>query len=260
VTTTTLPGGPTTTTIPPLDLPPFKRDALLQMKLELQQALYPCVIASTGIIVFATPGSIAVGPIVGTTMFGVAAPVCVNILKTIQDLKMVYDDPPDPAFDRIAHVAPAARPVLDLPSCTALQGKDRALCKRLGRAVTHWVGAVGHVSDVAAAPATTANRLGAASAAGDAKASKKQTRAANKLANRLDAAVNARARAGMKLAAVLGAAQTTGALSDSQSAQAVDAVLTGLAGQGLAEEDARAVLGEALAPGTVDVVTTLGNR
>lgn len=66
------------------------------------------------------------------------------------------------------------------------------------------------------------------------------------------------ARAGGKLAAVLRAAGVTGALTDAQSAQAVDSVLTELASQGIAATTAQALLGSALAPVAIDVLAVLG--
>ena len=258
--TTTSTTSTTSTTIPFDQLPLFKQNAARKMKTLVDQLLYPCIVANAGSVVFFYPGSLAIGPIVGATMISVATPVCARLVAQLLELKGTYDDPPDPDFRHVARVAREAAPRLSLPPCTGLARKDRALCRRLGRAVTAWVAQVNHVESVARALETTANRLGAATAANNKKAAKKQLRAAQKLTNQLNAANRARARAGAKLAAVIRSAGVTGSLTEAQSAQPIDIVLAQLASQGFDATTVQALLGSTLAPRTVDVLKVLGQQ
>ncbi|GEM_PF-1986659 len=247
----------TTTTLPFDQLPQFKKDALEQMKLEFEQALYPCLVAASGTVVIGV-GGIAVGGIVGTVLLGVGTPLCAVHIAALQDLQKVYNDPPDPAFQRPVHVRPIAVPSLELPSCSGLRGKDRATCRRLEALAKRYAAAVERVKAVATALATTADRLSSANAAGNAKAAKKQAKQAALLIRRLKSAVRARGHAGAKLAALLRAAGIDGTLTASQTSAAVDAVLARLASQGIPVDTARRLLGSATTPAPVDVLATLG--
>jgi hypothetical protein len=248
----------TTTTLPFDQLPQFKKDALQSMRLEFEQALYPCLVASTGLVLIGGLGGVVIGPIIGSTLLGSAGSLCLVHLTALQFFQKIYKDPPDPAFHHFAHVRPAAAPALTLPSCNGLKGKDRATCRKLEALVKHYATAAQHVTDVATALSTTADRFSAAMAAGDTKAAKKQERFADKLDRRLHAAVHARSRSGAKLAALLRKAGVSGTLTASQTSDAVDAALAALAQAGLPEETARALLGSALMPPPVDVLATFG--
>lgn len=247
----------TTTTLPFDQLPQFKKDALAQMKIEFEQALYPCLVAASGTVVVGV-GGLVIGPIIGSTLIGVGGSLCAVHIAALQLLQKIYNDPPDLAFGRLAHVRPTAAPSLTLPSCSGLHGKDRTTCRRLEALAKHYAVAVERVKDAATALSTTANRFGAANAAGNARDVKKQERAARKLVRRLQSAVRARGRAGAKLAALLRAAGVSGRLTASQTSNAVDAVLTALAQAGVPEDTARALLGSATTPGAVDVLATFG--
>jgi hypothetical protein len=250
----------TTTTLPFDQLPKFKQDAARELKQQLQQSIYPCFVATTGLVIFLvpSPGTLAVSGTVGPTMLTAGTYACAPHVQTMVHLWKVFKDPPDPAFRRIAHVRPAAKPSLDLPACTGFKGKDRSYCRRLEHAATRWAAAVAEVESVAAALETTANRVGGARAASDTSAVKKQTRAADRLDGRFDAADRARARAGAKLAAVLRPVGTTGMLTDAQSMQGVGIVLGQLAVQGFGNDEAQALFGSALTPGALDLLQVLG--
>jgi hypothetical protein len=247
----------TTTTLPFDQLPQFKKDAFEQMKLELQQALYPCVVAATGLSTIGL-GGIVVGPIIGTVLIGSAGSLCSVHLAALILEQRIYQEPPDLAFHRIAPVVRTTPPSLELPACTASSPRDRAFCRRLERLMKRYVAAAQHVTDVTTALSKTANRYGGAVAASDAKAANKQKRYADKLTRRVKTAAKARARVGAGIAALLRSAGVSGMLTDAQTAQAVDVVLADLAGQGLPEDQARALLGSALMPGALDVLTVLG--
>ena len=257
-TTTSLPPGSTTTstTLPDDQLPPWKREALVLMQRVFEQALYPCLVASSGVAVLATP-PLAIGAIAGATMLGVASPLCAEHVKTLIMLQTAYNDPPDPEYTKRVRVAPASKPALDLPACTTPTKKDRASCGRIRRFVTRYVVAVVRTTNVSTALATTANRYGAAVAAGDTTAASRQSRYADALAHRADLLARTRAKAGGRVAAALRSIGTTGTLSDAQSAEAVGVVLSTLAGQGVTQETSRALLRDALMPGAVDVPSIL---
>jgi hypothetical protein len=170
---------------------------------------------------------------------------------------MVYDDPPDPTYHRLARVVPTARASLDLPSCASLATKERRACGRLERFATRYVAAVQRVTNVATALATTGNRYAAAAAAGNAQAKRKQARHAAKLSRRLDATRRARSRAGAKLVRALRSLDVSGALTDAQATQAVGLILDDLAAQGVATDRTLTIVGSAATPGAIDVLSVL---
>ena len=100
------------------------------MRLEFEQALYPCLATAGGLTILGVGGAV-IGPIVGGTLVGSAGSLCAVHIALIMVFRKIYNDPPDPAFGTLAHVVPAARPSLNLPSCDGLDAKDKKLCKRI---------------------------------------------------------------------------------------------------------------------------------
>jgi hypothetical protein len=193
-------------------------------------------------------------------MLAVAAPVCAHHVQMLLMLRKAYDDPPRLDYDRLARVDRAAKPELGLPECPTSPRNERTSCRRLERLATRYVGAVARSESAAVALGTTSDRYGGAVAAGDAKAARKQSRHAGKLTRKVRVASRARARAGGRLADALRAIGVTGTLDELRFGQATGIVLAALAAQGLPEDAARAILGDAVAPRTIDLLTVLGRE
>lgn len=255
-TTTTTPGSSTTTTLP---APDFKQAAVEQMRSELQQSLYPCLVATTGLVVFFTP-PLAVGATAGALMISVATPACAQHVTTLTQLQQVYNDPPDPSYHALARVQPAAKPSVDLPSCDVDAKSERSACRKLQKSTLRWLKAVTRVTNVATALATTGNRYASAVAAGDARATKKQSKHASKLSRRLEKMRDKRAVAGGKVADILRDIGVSGALTAEQSRQGAEATLTQLALQGVNTDETRSVVGAPSAQGPIDILRVIASR
>jgi hypothetical protein len=241
---------------PPPELVTFKELALEQMKKDFEQGLYPCLTGTTGLALFFSAG-VTIGPIVGGAMAAAAGPQCVSLVRRIVDLQKIYEDPPDFDFHRVAKVARSARGAVELPSCKGLARADKRVCTRLASAVRGYVKKVEKATAVVESLRITFERAAGAHIAGEARAFDKQVRAAGKRAKQLDAALEQKARAGAKLAAVLAEAEATALLDAEGYAEAAAALLAELVAAGLPEEDAAEALGDALTPKAVDLVALL---
>ena len=104
----------------------------------------------------------------------------------------------------------------------------------------------------------TVERATAARQANKERALKRQLHAGKRRLQQLEAAIAARARSGGKLAAVLTAAGTTGALSEAQFTEVSAIVLGKLAEQGIPQSEAQTLLGSALTPRALDLLAVLG--
>jgi hypothetical protein len=238
----------------PPDLMAAKERALRQMRSDLQQALYPCVVANTGVVVFYA-GGIAVGPIVGGTMIAAATPQCVSLIQRIIDLQKTYQDPPDPDYQRVAPIPHRRKPSFELPGCKGLPRDEKRFCKRLGTAVRAYVRKVEKVTDVVESLRVTVERASGANDAGDDKALAKQTKAAVKRVKQMETALARKARAGEKLAALLAEQGVTAPVDETDCSEGADTVLGALAEAGLPDAEARSALGPALDPVALDLVT-----
>jgi hypothetical protein len=231
-----------------------KERALVELRREFDQAVYPCLVATSGVPLLVIPGS---GIPIAATLLAIAGPRCTEAVQRLADLQKTYDDPPDFDYDTIAPIAPTARPSIELPSCSEATGTERGLCRRLIKAAKQYVAKAQRVGDVVTALRTTIERASAALLAGDDRALKKQLRAAGKRQRQLDAALAARARTGGKLASVLGEAQVTGSMTQQQYVDAAFIVLGKLEEQGLPQAEVQEALGSALRPKVIDVLELL---
>ncbi|HVH07162.1 MAG TPA: hypothetical protein VNE71_14310, partial [Myxococcota bacterium] len=241
---------------PPPDLQAIKDGARDQARAIIRQAIYPCTTATTGLLLlFGVP--LPLGPALGGPMIEVATPVCASLTKRLLELAKIYKDPPDPDFGTIAPVAPGTLAPLDLSSCASLSGDERRLCRRVGKLAGRYAGKVARAEAIATALRITVERASGALAADDQRALKRQLRAAKKRAKQLEKARTAAAKAGQKLASSLGESGVTGLITEAQFSEAADVVLAGLAAQGLADAEARDLLGPALTPTALDLLAVL---
>jgi hypothetical protein len=235
----------------------LKDAALERMRSLLAKAIGPCGSVGLGFTLFGVPGPI-LGPVLGTGMLAASSPLCVLYVHRLAQEQMIYNDPPDFDVDTIAPIVPSARPTIDLPSCSGLTGDDRRTCRKLGKTLRKHLAKVQRADDVTVALRITVERASAALQQGNDDALARQLKAGGKREKQLAAAIAAEANAGAKVAAVLSGAGTTGAVSETQFTAAADVVVAKLVEQGLAESDARAALGLALTPTTLDLLAVLG--
>jgi len=251
-------GGPNPPTPIPDALQKLKDYALEQIRIQFAQVLYPCFVASTGVALF---GTVTTGPaiplIVGGTLIAAGTPGCASGVKRLHDLQLIYNDPPNFDFNEITPIAPTARPSLALPSCTDFAGDDRRLCKRLGKATVRHAVKDERATAVAEALRITVEKASAAFEADEEGALKRQLKVAAKRQKQLDSALAGRGKAGAKLASVLGGVVTV-SLTEAQFTGATTVVLGKLAELGLAETEARTLLGPALTPRSLDVLVVFG--
>ena len=226
---------------------------------DLPAAGYSCFVAGTGVVVFATSGP-TLGLLVGPTLTGVAAPVCVQLIQAIKRLALTYDDPPVAHFDRIARVRRTPPPKLHLPGCAGLAPGDRATCDRLTSTSRAYVAAVQRVTDVTSALATTVGRESAARKAGRMAAARRQARRALALVPKLRKAARAQSKAGASFAAALRAAGASGGMTAERRAAGNEAVLHRLVAAGVPRGKIVSIAGTALVPAPLDVLAALGGK
>ena len=250
--------GPTTK--PPKsarNTPQAVRDgALEQMKLELTRAVYPCLTASTGLVVFgAVP--LPAGPIVGSTLVAVAGPICARMLATLKSLELVYNDPPVDDFTVAATVSNDPPPVVTMPPCPPDPPAIAGTCADIQSAALDYLAQTQNVSNVAAALETTVGRESAAATANDSASVTLQQQTALNLLPQLGATIANRRTSGARLAATLTAAGTKIKFTSKQTAQAYSQILKSLAAAGIPEKAIRDALAKALKPVPIDALKAL---
>lgn len=223
---------------------------------ELSASVYPCAVSLAGASIFGVMGP-AIGPVTGSTLFAVAAPVCANQIVIINNLSRTVVDPPVADYTVIARVPDASPSPIPLSDCNSAPAEDRAYCTRLHAAVQAWAAALQHEADVATALSTTVGRSSAAASAGNLQAATAQVQAATDLLPQLAAARQDEGRLGAALAAVVRTDRANGAVSATTTGSAYDAIVRSLTSQGTAEADVRATLGDALTPQPLDVLSTI---
>jgi hypothetical protein len=224
---------------------------------ELGAAVYPCATSLAGASIFGVMGP-AIGPITGGTMIAVAGPVCANQIVIINNLARTVVDPPVADYTVIARVPTTSPTPVPLSDCSHAPAADRAYCTRLHAAAQAWAAAIQHEADVTTALSTTVGRVSAASSAGDVQAATAQVQAATALMPQLATARQNQDQLGAALAAIVKTDHADGAVTAATTGSAYDAIVHTLTTQGVAEADLRTTLGDALTPGPLDVLATLG--
>jgi hypothetical protein len=231
--------------------------ALADLRSTLTQALYPCLTAGTGTIVFGTLG-VVIGPIVGATMVRAAAPVCAGLVARLHSLTLVYDDPPVSGYRRVAHVRHTKTRPLPFAACPRSPASARRFCGRLHAAVQSWFAALGHTSAVAAALAKTVGRESAAANAGDRAALKRQRTAALALLPKLRAALRSERSARKAVARLLRSVHAHGDITSAQIGQALGAILADLRRAHTNVAQVQQAAPAELRPRAVDALALLG--
>lgn len=237
----------------------LKEYALQQLRLEFEQVVYPCIVATSGVAVFAATAATgpAIAIMVGGGLVAAATPQCAGGIKRLHELQLIYNDPPDLDFGTIVPIRPTARPAFAVPSCADVKGAERRFCRRFGKALVRHAAKDDRATAVAEALRTTVEKAVGAFEAEDDGALKRQLRAAGKRRKQLDAALRARGKAGRKLAALLRDVGTA-SLTETEFTDGSTAALARLGEIGLAEADARTLLDATLAPRTLDQLDVLG--
>ena len=245
------------------DVPPevqsLKDQALVAMRAEFEQVLYPCLVNATGISIFASllPLGSAYSLMIGGSLIAASTPACVGGIRRLMQLQLIYNDPPDPNFQEVAKVPKRTKVQLDLPSCDEFSGSEKKFCKKLGKGLTKWADKDQRESDIAETLRITVERAVGAFQSDDEKALKKQLKAMKKRERQLERASKQTAKRGEKLAKLLEKEQITIALDAEQFTDGVDETLAELAAEGWPEEDAREVLGETLDPRALDWISAI---
>jgi hypothetical protein len=239
--------------------PKAVRDAaLLALRAEMGQALYPCLTATAGLILFgsATP----IGVLAGGTMFAVAAPQCAQAVALLVNLEKAFKDPPVAGYSSVAHVMRRPPTRVVLPSCSGHGAAVGAICVRLHRLALAWVSSLQRARESSQALATTVGREGAARAAHNAAAAALQAKTALRLLPTLRGDLRAQAAAGASLASFLRHEHVAGNLSIAQSSAAIDDVVQRLGPLGVTRAALEAEVPSGLAPRPLNLVSALAQR
>lgn len=226
------------------------------MKRTVADAMYPCLTAGTGAAVFTATG-IAIGPIVGGTMFAVAGPMCAQLIRDLKELDLIVNDPPEPGYTSVATVPKVATPPVAFVACTQYAASGRNLCKRMQRAAQAWVDATRRRGAVLATLATTVGRESAAAKAGDKAALNKQQKAALALVPIAQAAQRDEVASARALAALLRSVGARGTLSSARSERAVSLLRARLQRAGVSGARIETIV-PAPRPGRLDALAQLG--
>jgi len=230
--------------------PKAVRDAALDaLRGTADLALYPCLTATTGVVLFSS--GTAIGVVAGGTMVAIAAPACANFVAQFLNLQKTYHDPPVAGYRKAAKVVrrPARR--VTMPPCS---GSAAATCRTLQRLAAAWVTATQRGRESSAALATTVGRESAAVTAHDKSAQALQARTALKLLPTLKRDMGAQKSAGKALAAFMRRNSITGAMTQEQAGKAVDDLVGRL---GFARSDLEAEAPSQLKPRPLDLLTVL---
>jgi hypothetical protein len=239
-------------TLPATPLP--VRDAVVSaLKGELAQALWPCLSAGSGLVLFGAAGPM--GVIVGATLLAVATPVCAEAVTAIFNLQKTYRDPPVGSYTVAATITRLPPKTIPLPACPA-NGKLVQACKALHAAVLAWASTLQRVEESSNALAETVGRESAARRAGNAAAVSLQERTATQLLPALINDLKAQSTAGANLATTLRG--VSGLLTATQSNTAINTILAKLERLGISRPELLSEAPQELKPQPTDLVATLG--
>jgi hypothetical protein len=231
------------------------RDAVVSaLKGELAQALWPCLSAGSGLVLFGAAGPM--GVIVGATLLAVATPVCAEAVVAIFNLQETYRDPPIGNYAVAATITRFPAKVIPLPACPA-SGTLVHACEGLHRAVLGWASALQRVQESSSALATTVGRESAARRARNAAAVSLQQRTATQLLPALTNDLKAQNTAGANLAASVRSA--SGRLTTTQSSRAINSILVKLERLGISRSELLSEAAQELKPKPTDLIATLAH-
>jgi hypothetical protein len=241
----------------------FKDATKTSLKHHFSQALYPCLVATTGATLSASGYLMAFSPGfgaglsllgAGTPMVAVAGPICTKLIGTIRYETQTVNDPPDTDYQRLAE--PVHDPARSAPTpCGSFSGTTATLCKSLGAKFAELETTLGSVESDAAAIETTVSRETTAINAGNVGAASRQAAHASKLEVELAAAEKAQTRASGAVAKVLDHYHITIALDAGKFSDAWNGLLDELATNGISRTTLTGLLGTA--PTRLDEVNEL---
>jgi hypothetical protein len=229
--------------------------ALAALRAELAQALYPCLTATAGLVLFGT--ATPIGVVAGGTMFAVGAPACAQAIALIVNLQRVYRDPPVASDRSLARVIRRSPPKAAFPPCSGRGASLARACRRLHSLALAWVTSLQRARESSQALATTVGREGAARAAHDAAAAALQGKTALRLLPTLRGDLRAQAAAGSALASFLRRQHVSGSLTSAQSSLAIDDVVQRLGRFGVTRSELEAEAPPQLTPRPLNLVSAL---
>jgi hypothetical protein len=228
-------------------------------------ALANCSAAGAGALLAA--GGLVSGPFiaaglpataVGSTVAGVATPMCALALDKLRRDVEVVNDPPDPNFTQVALPAKpkAAKPA----SCRKAPRRGRRACTALAKAGAALVNAARRAEAILDAIVTTMDRTSGATAAGDAAGIALQDSAHRVLAGMLATALTAQNRAAATFAKLLRRNHVHVRLTKKQAAKGVERALAQLASAGVPAAEVQKLAAGQLKAQPVDLVKLLATQ
>jgi len=245
-----------------------KEAALPELRKHFTQALYPCLVATSGgvlatsgfLMTFSPGAAVASGLLAGAGagMVFLAGPTCERLYTTIVDETQTVNDPPIGHFEELAPVA-AVHASTAGGSCTTYTGKPRMLCKQVAAAYQKLEEKLGAVESIAAAIKTTIGRLSAAIAANKSSAVKKQHEYAVKLERQLKTAKEAQSKASAAVAAVFHRNHIQINLTAANEEAAIAAIEGKLATKGVSSRELAQALGTSPTPAALEEISELAH-
>jgi len=232
--------------------------ALAALRAEISQALYPCLTATAGLILFGT--STPIGVVAGGTMFAVGAPACAQVLAMLVNLQRAYRDPPVAGYRSVARVRRRPPSKIAFRSCSGHGSALAASCRRLQALARAWVTSLQRARESSQALATTVGREGAARAAHDSAAAARQGKAAVGLLPTLRGDLRGQAAAGAALSSFLRRLRVAGSLTSAQSSLAIGDVVQRISRSGVTGAELEGEAPSQLTPKPLDLVGALAQR
>ena len=255
----TPPSRPTPTKVSPShEREAMKKIAASELKELIPEAVYPCIVASSG-VTLATFGyaSLNVAPLAtGTALLGTAGPICLRLRQAIIDQSKIVKDPPSRDFERLAQPArPAAARVAR--HCSQLAADARPLCQTMVAKLDLYETAIARVRAISGALVTTIDRLSGAIGAKANAAARKQADHGAELERELDVAEGAQASAGEAIASLFTSYRVGLNISKAHDRSGLSILARDLAKQGLSDHELRSLAGPSLRPAAFNELSEL---
>ncbi|HUB70877.1 MAG TPA: hypothetical protein VL984_10685, partial [Acidimicrobiales bacterium] len=251
-------GGSSPPVVPQDSRQRVKNLANTALKQNVRQALYPCVVATTG-ATLATYGygTLSYVPLVtGTAMLAYTGPICVSEYRSIVRETQTVEDPPLYDYTKLAVPARAHLAAVNSP-CSKFTGDAHALCLTLASDLDALSGKVSDVETIDAALETTISRWTAALADNDNTSVKEQQDQAGKLEDELATAKQAQTTASAAVEKILVAHKVAINVSAARDAEAITTLEEDVSKAGVSASELESLAGSALDAQSFNEMTTL---
>ncbi len=251
-------GGSSPPVVPPESRQKIKGLARTALKQSVRQALYPCVVATSGATLATFGfGTLSYVPLAtGTAMLAYVGPICVSEYRSIVKETQTVEDPPLYDYTTVAVPARARPAAVDTP-CSKLSGDAHALCVTLASDLDALSGKVSGVEAINAALETTISRWSAALADHDTAAVKEQQDQAGKLETELATAEQAQTTVSARVENLLAANKVAIDVSKARDAEAITTLEADVSKAGVSARELSSLAGGALDAESFEEMTTL---